>query len=103
MAVGHENGLRIRIYGEMAGLEWFQEQPNLLRVSPLGQAPRLLTRGSAAAGASAASATRIPGGHPEGFLEAFANLYRDFAAAIRGGASLVHGVQMRNCVHHLSM
>ena len=74
VAVGHENGLRIRIYGEKAGLQWFQEQPNQLRFSPLGEAPRLLTRGSAVVGDSAAAATRIPGGHPEGFLEAFANL-----------------------------
>jgi len=79
VAVGHENGLRIRVYGEKAGLEWFQEQPNQLRFSPLGDAPRVLTRGSSVVGDSAAQATRIPGGHPEGFLEAFANLYRDFA------------------------
>ena len=79
VAVGHENGLRIRVYGEKAGLEWFQEQPNQLRFSPLGDVPRMLTRGSSKVGESAALATRIPGGHPEGFLEAFANLYRDFA------------------------
>ncbi len=88
VAVGHENGLRIRIYGDKAGLEWFQEQPNQLRLSPLGDSPRLLTRGSAIVGQSATRATRIPGGHPEGFLEAFANLYRDFADLIdahRGG------------------
>ncbi len=82
VAVGHENGLRIRVYGEKAGLEWFQEQPNQLRLSPLGDAARILTRGGAAVGQSAALATRIPGGHPEGFLEAFANLYRDFADLI---------------------
>ena len=88
VAVGHENGLRIRIYGDKAGLEWFQEHPNQLRLSPLGDSPRLLTRGSAIVGQSATRATRIPGGHPEGFLEAFANLYRDFADLIdahRGG------------------
>lgn len=82
IAVGHENGLRLRVYGNKAGLEWFQEQPNQLRFSPLGEAPRIITRGSETAGDSATHATRIPGGHPEGFLEAFANLYRDFADQI---------------------
>jgi predicted dehydrogenase len=82
IAVGHENGLRLRVYGNKAGLEWFQEQPNQLRFSPLGEAPRIITRGSETAGDSAIHATRIPGGHPEGFLEAFANLYRDFADQI---------------------
>lgn len=101
VAVGHENGLRIRVYGDIAGLEWFQEQPNQLRFSPLGEAPRLLSRGGAGIGASATAATRIPGGHPEGFLEAFATLYRDFAdqlTARRAGddasirSSLVPGI-----------
>ena len=83
VAVGHENGLRIRVYGDKASLEWFQEQPNQLRYSVLGETPRLITRGSSAAGGSANAITRIPGGHPEGFLEAFANLYRDFADQIQ--------------------
>jgi predicted dehydrogenase len=83
VAVGHENGLRIRIYGEQASLEWFQEQPNQLRYSVLGETPRVITRGCSAAGDSANAVTRIPGGHPEGFLEAFANLYRDFADQIQ--------------------
>lgn len=83
VAVGHENGLRIRVYGDKASLEWFQEQPNQLRYSVLGETPRLITRGSSAAGGSANAVTRIPGGHPEGFLEAFANLYRNFADQIQ--------------------
>lgn len=82
VAVGHENGLRIRVYGDKAGLEWFQEQPDRLRFTRLGDSPRFLTRGSSVVGVSATRATRIPGGHPEGFLEAFANLYRDFADMI---------------------
>jgi len=82
VAVGHENGLRIRVYGDQAGIEWFQEQPNQLRFTPLGDTPRILSRGSTVVGESAALATRIPGGHPEGYLEAFANLYRDFADMI---------------------
>lgn len=82
VAVGHENGLRLRVYGEKASLEWFQEQPNQLHYSALGEAPRTLTRGGGTAGESANAVTRIPGGHPEGFLEAFANLYSDFADLI---------------------
>ena len=83
VAVGHENGLRIRVYGDHASLEWFQEQSNQLRYSVLGETPRVITRGCSAAGDSANAVTRIPGGHPEGFLEAFANLYRDFADQIQ--------------------
>lgn len=79
VACGHENGLRLRLYGEKAGLEWFQEEPNKLNVMPLGESKRIITRGSPAAGAVANQVTRIPAGHPEGFLEGFANLYRDFA------------------------
>lgn len=84
VAVGHENGLRIRVYGEKASLQWFQEQPNQLQFAALGEAPRIISRGSSSADDSANAVTRIPGGHPEGFLEAFANLYTGFADAIRG-------------------
>jgi len=79
VAVGQENGLRIRVYGERGGLEWQQEQPNTLLHSPLGEAPRLIRRGGNGAGPVAAAATRIPSGHPEGYLEAFAQLYADIA------------------------
>lgn len=83
VAVGHENGLHLRVYGERGALAWAQEHPNLLRLAPLGEAPRMITRGSASAGAAAAHATRVPAGHPEGYLEAFAQLYRDFAEQVR--------------------
>ncbi len=82
VAVGHENGLRLRVYGDKASLEWFQEQPNQLHYRVSGEAPQLITRGSAIAGEAANQAIRIPSGHPEGLLEAFANLYRDFADQI---------------------
>ncbi len=82
VAVGHENGLRLRVYGETAGLEWRQEEPNSLRVARLGEAPRIVTRASAAARPEAARVTRIPGGHPEGYLEAFATIYTEAARAI---------------------
>lgn len=87
IAVGHENGLRIRVYGEKASLQWFQEQPNQLQFSVLAESPRILSRGGATAGTSANAVTRIPGGHPEGFLEAFANIYTGFADAIEGTES----------------
>lgn len=82
VAVGHENGLRLRIYGEKAGLEWFQEDPNKLNFSPLNEPKQILTRGGAGIGALAEQASRIPSGHPEGFLEGFANLYKDFATLV---------------------
>jgi predicted dehydrogenase len=83
VAPGNENGLRLRVYGEKAGLEWSQEHPNQLRYSPLGQPPQTLSRAGPNLGPAAAHATRIPPGHPEGYLEGFANLYRDLAEQIR--------------------
>lgn len=82
VAPGNENGLKIRIYGEKAGLEWHQENPNRLLYTPLGETPRVITRGGAGAGASAGRVTRIPPGHPEGYLEGFANIYTDAAELI---------------------
>ncbi len=83
VAPGNENGLRLRVYGEKAGLEWSQEHPNQLRFSPLGQPPQTLSRAGPNLGSAADHATRIPPGHPEGYLEGFANLYRDLAEQIR--------------------
>jgi predicted dehydrogenase len=79
VAPGNENGLRIRLYGSKAGLEFRQENPNHLWFTPLGQQPRLITRGGNGSGPAAAHATRIPAGHPEGYLEGFAQIYRDVA------------------------
>src|SRR5665213_1529737 len=75
IAPGNENHLCLRIFGEKAGLTWEQENPNYLTLSPLGQQPRSITRGGPGAGAAAGYATRIPSGHPEGYFEAFAQLY----------------------------
>jgi len=83
VAPGNENALRIRVYGERGALEWAQESPNRLVHAPFGQPRRLITRGSEAVGPAAAHATRIPAGHPEGYLEGFAQLYRDAAELIR--------------------
>ncbi len=82
VAPGNENGLRLRIYGAKAGLEWWQEEPNHLRFAPYGQQPRVIARGGPGATPLAASAARIPSGHPEGYLEAFAQVYRDIADLI---------------------
>ncbi len=82
VAPGNDNNLRLRVYGERAGLEWRQEEPNHLKLSPLGEPPRLIRRAGAGADATAAHASRLPAGHPEGYLEAFAQLYSDLAEQI---------------------
>ena len=82
VAPGNENALRVRLYGTKAGLAFSQEHPNQLWFTPLGGQPRLISRGGAGTGAAAARATRIPPGHPEGYLEGFAQLYRDVAEQI---------------------
>lgn len=82
IAPGNENHLVLRIFGEKAGLTWEQENPNYLTFSPLGEQPRLITRGGPGVGAAAGHATRIPSGHPEGYYEAFAQLYTDIAEQI---------------------
>lgn len=74
VAPGNENALRIRIYGSKGGLEWAQEDPNYLWYTPLGEPKRLITRGGAGSGAAAGRVSRIPPGHPEGYLEGFANI-----------------------------
>jgi predicted dehydrogenase len=83
VATGEENHLRLRVYGTRAALHWDQENPNELIWQAAGQPAQRLTRGMGGLPEAAAAATRTPGGHPEGYLEAFANLYRDFAIAVR--------------------
>ncbi len=82
VAPGNENGLRLRVYGTKGGLEWAQEDPNYLWFTPFGQPKRLITRGGAGSGPEAARMTRVPPGHPEGYLEGFANIYAEAARAI---------------------
>jgi predicted dehydrogenase len=82
VAPGHENGLKLRIYGTRGGLGWAQEDPNYLTFSPLGQPSRRLTRRGAGTGDAAGRMTRTPAGHPEGYLEGFANIYKEAADAI---------------------
>ncbi len=82
VAPGNENALRIRIYGDKGGLEWAQEDPNYLWHTPFGESKRLMTRNGAGAGHAAARMSRVPPGHPEGYLEGFANIYSEAADAI---------------------
>lgn len=85
VAPGQENGLSIRIFGEKGGVQWHQENPNALWFTPFGEPTRRLTRMGAQADPKAVAASRIPAGHPEGYLEAFANIYADAAYALRTG------------------
>ena len=82
IAPGNENHLVLRLFGEKAGLTWEQENPNYLTFSPLSEQPRTITRGGPGVGTAAGHATRIPSGHPEGYYEAFAQLYTDIAEQI---------------------
>lgn len=88
VAVGNLNNLSLQVYGTRAGLEWRGEEPELLRFTPYGEPMRLLRRGGPGNGADAVEASRMPGGHPEGYIEGFANLYlgaAELVAARRGG------------------
>jgi predicted dehydrogenase len=91
VASGCENALRLRVYGTKAGIEWAQEDPNYLWVTPFGKPRYRVTRSGAGAGEAAARVSRVPPGHPEGYLEGFANIYAEVARAIiarRDGAKL---------------
>ncbi len=83
ISVGEENNLNIRVYGEKGGLEWHQREPNTLWVKWLDQPMQVYRTGSGYLGSNAALATRTPPAHPEGYLEAFANVYRSFSRAVR--------------------
>ena len=83
IACGEENALSIRLYGTRAGLEWHQMEPNTLKVKFAGKAWERFRAGGGYLGEAAARATRVPAGHPEGYLEAFANIYRGFMADVR--------------------
>jgi predicted dehydrogenase len=82
VAPGNDNGLRLRVFGEKGGLDWRQEEPNLLVWSPLSETPRSIRRGAAAVNTEGQRFNRLPPGHPEGYLEAFATIYAEVAAAI---------------------
>jgi predicted dehydrogenase len=84
VACGEENALTLRVYGSAGGIEWHQQAPNTLLFKPPGSAPwQQLRTGRAGLSAAATEATRTPAGHPEGYLEAFGNIYRYFMADVR--------------------
>ncbi len=83
VCVGVENSLTIKVYGETGGLEWQQEKPNELVLRELGEPEKLLRRGNDYLSEAAQAVNRIPSGHPEGFIEAFANIYRGIALTLR--------------------
>ena len=83
VAPSHENGLKIRVYGTKGGIEWVQADPNYLWYTLYGEPKRLITRGGAGSNAASARVTRVPPGHPEGYLEGFANIYTEVARAIK--------------------
>lgn len=85
IAVGNENGLSLRIFGTKGGLEWHQENPNVMTFTRFGEAKQLLTRGGAAKIGSEQE-LRVPPGHPEGYLEGFATIYKEAANMIRAGS-----------------
>jgi predicted dehydrogenase len=82
IAVGHDNGFRVRIYGTKGGVEWCQESPNYASVSFVGKPTATLSRGRGEMYPRAASLSRIPAGHPEGYFEAFANVYSTFLTTL---------------------
>lgn len=82
VAAGEENAIRIRVYGEKGGIDWQQMEPNTLVVKWQGKPAEILRVGTSMGSEIAAHNTRTPGGHPEGYLEAFANIYRNFATTV---------------------
>ncbi len=83
IAIGEENALSIKAYGSKGGITWDQEAPNRMRVHSFNNAGKLYTRAAPYLNEESARLGRTPGGHPEGYLEAFANIYRDFTEALR--------------------
>lgn len=83
VAIGNSNGVRLRVFGDEGSLQWFQEQPNELILTPLNGRVQTIKRGADDLSEDAKARIRTPAGHPEGYLEAFANLYAGFAEAIQ--------------------
>ena len=81
-ATGGENGLKIRVYGTKGGVEWFQDDPNNLKFIELNSPIKIISRASNSVSKFSLQSSRIAAGHPEGFFEAFANIYTEFAEAI---------------------
>ena len=82
VATGHGNDLQIGVYGSRGGIQWRQEAPEEILYTPVGEPTRIVKRGTPAANGAAARVTRLPGGHPEGFIEAFGTLYSEVASSL---------------------
>jgi len=94
-ATGGENGLKIRVYGTKGAVEWLQDDPNILKYTELDKSTKIITRASNAVSNLSIKSSRVAAGHPEGFFEAFANIYTEFAYAIqnnnkKNNSKLVH-------------
>ena len=94
-ATGGENGLKIRVYGTKGAVEWLQDDPNILKYTELNKSTKIITRASNAVSNLSIKSSRVAAGHPEGFFEAFANIYTEFAYAIqnnkkKNNSKLVH-------------
>ncbi len=94
IAVGEENNLRIRVYGEKCGIDWSQMAPNNLVVREIDGPMKVLRTGVGELSTAAQAATRLPAGHPEGFIEAFANIYKNFSKAVKAQAAGVSSSDM---------
>ena len=81
-ATGGENGFRIRVYGSKGAIDWFQDDPNILKYTPINKPTQLISRASNSVSDLSINSSRVAAGHPEGFFEAFANIYTEFAEAI---------------------
>ena len=95
VAVGEENEVRLRVYGTAGGLDWCQRDANRLAYTPLGGIRQILTRNGVGAGEANRQASRVPAGHPEGYLEGFATIYSDAADAILTARAGLHQVDPR--------
>jgi predicted dehydrogenase len=96
VAPGNENNLKLRVYGSEGGIEWRQENPNQLWYTPFGKPTQLLTRGGNGTGDVSNRLTRIPAGHPEGYLEGFANIYSEVASVLE---ALIEGHEVDETVN----
>ena len=83
-ATGGENGLKIRVYGTKGAVEWFQDDPNHLQFTELNKSTKNITRANNEVSNFSLESSRLAAGHPEGFFEAFANIYTEFADTING-------------------
>lgn len=96
VAVGNENALRLRVHGTKGGIEWAQENPNVMTFTRFGEPKQILTRGGAGSTAEGQRNTRVPAGHPEGYLEGFATIYAEASSLIRAAQA---GTQAEGTVH----